>query len=63
MNEIDKIALLSDREDFLDVAIDIAILVDDKYAGAYDYVKECAIKILESMYANVHTCKTQDVVV
>lgn len=63
MNEIDEIALLSDREDCLDAAIDIAILVDDKYPGTYAYVQECATKILSSMYANVYTCKTQDIVV
>lgn len=63
MNEIEQLASLTDRTTIEDVAIDIAILVDDRYPGTYDYVLASASGILQSMYANVHTCQTQDIVV
>lgn len=63
MSEIEKLASLTDRQDIEDIAIDIAILVDDKYPGTYDYVEAAARGILLSMYKNVHTCQTQDIVV
>lgn len=63
MDEIEQLASLTDKTDLEDVAIDIAILVEDKFPGTYDYVKESAQAILLSMYANLHACQTQDIVV
>ena len=56
MNDIKQLASLTDRFDIEGAAIDIAILVDDRYPGTYDYVKRASLEILQA-------CQTQDIVV
>lgn len=48
MNDIEELARLTDRNDIEDIAIDIAILVDDRFPGTYDYVKKASLEVLKS---------------